>query len=185
MIMGTRGTYGFYKNGVSKLTYNHFDSYPENLGADIVKFVRSCTIEELNQIFDSIVMIDERSMPTLMQIKECEQWYDASVSNQTRTDWYCLLRNAQGDIFALKQGLKYMLNHKDFIKESLFCEWGYIINLDTNELEIYKGYQRRPNNNRYACKADEDGYYNCALIRSYPLDEISENWIKEVSEAAA
>lgn len=30
--MGTRGMYGFYRNGVTKATYNHFDSYPEWLG---------------------------------------------------------------------------------------------------------------------------------------------------------
>jgi len=33
--MGTRGAYGFRKNGIDKVTYNHFDSYPEQLGESL------------------------------------------------------------------------------------------------------------------------------------------------------
>mgnify|MGYP000980881510 CR=1 FL=1 len=50
--MGTRGTYGFYKNGVNKLAYMQFDSYPQYLGKHIVEFIRGTSIEEMNQIFD-------------------------------------------------------------------------------------------------------------------------------------
>lgn len=39
--MGTRGAYGFYKDGQNKLTYNHFDSYPEGLGNTVVDFCRA------------------------------------------------------------------------------------------------------------------------------------------------
>ena len=30
-----------------------------------------------------------------------------------------------------------MENGNDFITDSLFCEWAYIINLDTNKFEIF------------------------------------------------
>lgn len=30
--MGTRGALGFIKAGEHKVTYNHYDSYPEGLG---------------------------------------------------------------------------------------------------------------------------------------------------------
>ena len=39
--MGTRGLYGFRKNGVDKVTYNHYDSYPEYLGRNILEFIRN------------------------------------------------------------------------------------------------------------------------------------------------
>ena len=42
--MGTRGILGFRKNGLDKLAYNHFDSYPEELGANVVKFCRATSI---------------------------------------------------------------------------------------------------------------------------------------------
>ena len=37
--MGTRGLWGFRKDGKDKLTYNHFDSYPDCLGHTIVEFL--------------------------------------------------------------------------------------------------------------------------------------------------
>ena len=42
--MSTRGAYGFYKNGVDKITYNHYDSYFSGLGEEIVNFCRNTTI---------------------------------------------------------------------------------------------------------------------------------------------
>ena len=35
------------------------------------------------------------------------------------------------------KGLKYMLNGNNFLKNELFCEYGYVINLDENTLDIY------------------------------------------------
>ena len=59
-------------------------------------------------------------------------------------DWYCLLRHAQGDLNVYKNGLRYMIDNHDFIKDSLFCEYAYIINLDTKRLEFYVGFQKTP-----------------------------------------
>lgn len=38
VIMGTRGLVGFIILGRKRGFYNHFDSYPEGLGEDIVRF---------------------------------------------------------------------------------------------------------------------------------------------------
>lgn len=177
--MGTRGIYGFYKYGIDKITYNHFDSYPEGLGEDIVKFIHNTSILEMNEIFNKIILVNDNTIPTAEQIFECTEYYDNNVSSRTITDWYCLLRKAQGNLETYKSGLKYMIDNKDFIKDSLFCEWGYIINLDKNILEIYKGFQKTPNKNRYFYDGRErDGYYNCKLIKTFPLNNIPENWIE-------
>ena len=53
--MGTRGVFGFHKNGVDKITYNHYDSYPTGLGEEVVKFLKNHGVDELNTIFDSII----------------------------------------------------------------------------------------------------------------------------------
>ena len=178
--MGTRGMYGFYQNGVTKATYNHFDSYPEWLGKKIVDFIRNTTIEEMNEIFDRIIMVDENDKPTAEQIAECITYYNDMVSTGSVDDWYSLLRNAQGDLNAYKNGLRYMIDNSDFIKYSLFCEWAYIINLNDNVLEIYKGFQKSPQYNRYYIEESDSGYYNCRLLVKFPLDNIPENWLEEV-----
>ena len=169
--MGTRGLYGFRKNGVDKLTYNHWDSYPDYLGRIMVEFCKATTIEEMNEIFDRIVLVNENDNPTSAQIDECIKYYDGNVGNQDETDWYCLLREAQGNPSAYKNGLKYMIDNASFIKDSLFCEYAYIINLDTDCLEFYLGFQKKPcESNRYGTECDEDGYYPCRMASYYPLD---------------
>lgn len=173
--MGTRGCYGFRKNGADKLTYNHFDSYPDCLGHTMVKFCKATSISELNEIFDKLILVNESAKPTAEQIKECKQYYDGNVSRKTVEDWYCLLRNAQGDLDAYKNGLKYMIDNCGFIKDSLWCEYAYIINLDTEELEFWVGGQDKPDiYNRYGVERDGN-YYPCKMMASYPLATISLN----------
>ena len=175
--MGTRGIYGFRKNGVDKLSYNRYDSYPDYLGEQVCKFCAGYTLPEMNDLFDKIVMVDESAKPTNEQIGQCMSagLADLSVSTQKVDDWYCLLRNAQGDLTVLDKlvksgGVAYMIDNQEFIKDSLFCEFGYIINLDTNMLEFWVGFQREPQEgNRYG-EEQEDGYYPCALKAEFPLD---------------
>lgn len=168
--MGTRGCYGFRKNGMDKLTYNHFDSYPDWLGRKMIEFCKTTSIKEMNEIFDRLVLVNRHNKPTQEQIKECIDFYDGSVSNQTVEDWYCLLREAQGEPSAYKNGLKYMIENNDFIKDSLFCEYAYIVNLDDNCLEFYVGFQKTPDEiNRYGTEK-VDGYYPCRMVACYPLD---------------
>lgn len=174
--MGTRGLYGFRKNGVDKLTYNHYDSYPNVLGESVLCFISKFK-NELNKIYDNIIMVDETTTPTEEQIKECEKYADLDVSEQSLTDWYCLLRNAQGDLMSLGEGLKYMIDNHDFILDSLFCEFAYIINLDTNKLEYYLGFQKQlDETNRYVLETinEEFPYYPCRMVAEYDLDEITE-----------
>ena len=168
--MGTRGCYGFRKNGIDKLTYNHFDSYPDYLGRKIVEFCKETSIKKMNEIFNKIILVDENTKPTKEQITECLNYYNGNVSNQTVDDWYCLLREAQGDIDVYKNGLRYMIDDHDFIKNSLFCEYAYIINLDTNSLEFWVGFQKEPDvTNRYGTEK-EDGYYPCKMVAYYPIE---------------
>lgn len=172
--MGTRGIYGFRKNESDKLTYNHYDSYPEGLGRNVVEFINGHSIEDLNKIYDNIILVDEDSIPTQEQIEECKQWENLSVSKQDEQDWYCLLRDAQGDLSAYDRGLKYMIDNHDFIFDSLFCEYGYIINLDTNRLEIYVGFQKvQDETSRYVVEnKNETEYYPCKMVTEIDLQVI-------------
>jgi hypothetical protein len=54
-----------------------------------------------------------------------------------------------------KLGLK---NSKSFAADSLFCEWAYVINLDNDTLEIYKGF------NTKRLSKEERFYYLNSLI---------------------
>jgi len=161
--MGTRGAWGFRKDNIDKIAYNHYDSYPSGLGETIKHFIVKHSIEELEKTFYRIILIDGNTPPNEEQIKQCSKFLDLGVSNKTKQDWYCLLREAQGNPEAYVNDLVYMVDSAAFLKDSLFCEWAYIINLDTKRLEIYEGCQKRAQKNRY---------YNCKLQFEVDLDKV-------------
>lgn len=184
--MSTRGVYGFRKDGMDKLSYNHFDSYPGGLGMTMAGFAGSYNMETLCKLFDKIRLVPELEKPTPEEWQECAAvpflWEGKTQKPLEDTGWYGILHRAMGKprylIEAMECGVTpFMLDSNAFIKDSLFCEHGYIINLDTGRFEYWKGFQTEPDpENRYGTEADEadwreDAYYPCKMLWSLPLDE--------------
>ncbi len=185
--MGTRGLYGLRKNGIDKCTYNHYDSYPDWLGREVLKFCATNNFNRLSTFFNNIEMVREDDVPTTLHIAICKQngYANFNVSSQSETDWYCLLRNLQGNFKEYTECINryytvFMIDDIDFIKDSLFCEYAYIINLDNKSLEFYVGFQKTPQtDNRYGVYPDDRGYYPCKLALVIPLADIGFNNIDE------
>jgi hypothetical protein len=180
--MGTRGAVGFYKkiNGraIHKVAYNHFDSYPSGLGDGVLKMISERSIDDLNEMFDKITMVNENKKPNAKQVKRCKELglVNLGVSSQSVDDWYCILRNAQGSLESYAD-VGFMGDGFSFMGDSLFCEWAYIINLTDNTLEVYEGFQRSKPKGRYSRRGkNSDGYYWVGLVASYPLDEIPQEF---------
>lgn len=184
--MSTRGLYGFRKGGIDKTTYNHSDSYPEWLGEKISKFCAAVTPEQMSAFFDRIIMVDEESTPTKEQQDYCTAagWYNPYVGEKSPAHWYNLLRELQGNMAELDKAVRsdkdfYMIDSSEFIKDSLFCEYAYIVNLDTGMLEFWKGWQKVPQEgNRYGVEPrmeeglrDVTKYYPCRLALEIPLTD--------------
>lgn len=191
--MGTRGAYGFRINGQDKVSYHHFDSYPTGLGIEIMNFISKTSIEEMKEIAEKIILVEQGSVPTEKQIKVCEPYTNLDVSNRSKADWYCLLREAQGNLDVHKN-IPYMIDSKEFLADSLFCEWAYIVNLDNGMLEIYIGFNHNKDaKGRYASLSDgspyREGrtpYYGVVLINEITLESLykaTESKIKRKCEA--
>ena len=178
--MGTRGAIGFISDKKEYITYNHFDSYPDGLGNDVLNFLNSTrlTVDVMKERVKEIRLINERKdEPTDEDIKKCmlAKTVNTGVSEQSFQDWYCLLREAQGKLDKyLEVGI--MPDNHDFLLDSLFCEWAYIINLDTSKLEVYKGFNRNQNGKgRYAKKylktehRETVEYYGVTLVAEIDL----------------
>ena len=187
--MSTRGLYGFRKDGIDKCTYNHSDSYPEQLGRRILTFCKNNTAENLSDFFERIVVVNGDSMPTKDQIQylsnayfeDGEDWYNALISAQKEDEncyWYDVLRNVQGNFVAYQKLLDsedtvYMTNDISFIRNSSCCQYAYIVNLDEGVLECYVGFQKKPQKeNRYGTRKRKR-YYPCRLVVKIPLSTIS------------
>ena len=142
--MGTRGAFGVRVNGVDKVGYNQFDSYPSGRGVEVLKFVRGMVDKNVSPTLEldyktkatALVVVDDDKKPTKAQRTALKKWSNLEVSEQKLTDWYCLLHSTHGDIAkTLESG--YIVDHLSFLTDSLFCEWAYIINFDERTLEVY------------------------------------------------
>lgn len=81
-----------------------------------------------------------------------------------------------------------MTNDNEFIYDSLFCEWAYIVNLDDGVFEVYMGAQTsKHTNGRYHDRKSIPHafgiaeYYPCALIATFKIDDIPNDWIATIS----
>jgi hypothetical protein len=185
--MGTRGSVGVIVDGKYLGIYNHCDSYPGGLGEEVVAFVKETVkkktgLSSLKRNMRKVEEIKQGQEPTDEQIEAYKQYADLSVSKQTYKDWYCLLRNIQGiDTFReiAKGKLKHCSFGSDFIKDSLFCEYAYVINLDDNTLEFYRGFQKESQEGNRFGTEPSDGYYPCKMVGKCPLKRIPKDWAKK------
>lgn len=170
--MGTRGAYGFTVAGKSKISYNHYDSYPSCLGKSIVNFLSCNNIVAIENFAKSVKMVDANKKPTVSQIKKLTS---LDINVEKNNDWYNLLRSHQGELQELYSAkIPFMTNEENFMKDSLFCEYAYIINLDEGVLEYYVGFNKTPIlEGRFAnAPHNEGGYYPVRLIKTYPLADL-------------
>lgn len=202
--MGTRGALGVRLGGHDKIAYNHFDSYPDALGHDTIKALTVLladrpTFEQAVKDLQPVPKDAEGNAikPTPEQIEKLKQYADTGVSNQSLTDWYCLLRQAQGDLQKTVCAGFYE-DSNDFMKDSLFCEYAYIANLDDHVLECYVGFQNKEHkkgryaaldvqvdkqkaqNNKYG--DNERVYYPVALLGTIPFGLIEVDPVAAVAK---
>ncbi|MEU2258447.1 hypothetical protein ABZ540_35370 [Nocardia xishanensis] len=178
--MGTRGFISFVAGGQEKTTYNHSDSYPNGLGLEVLGWLRTAvtSLDVLTAKITNLLVVDPDSTPTPAQIDRLRQYADLAVSQGSLDDWYCLLRNTQGDPEAiLDAGV--IEDASSFPLDSLWAEYGYLIDTDTSVFETYVGGQIRPHDRgRFAHRRIPgrnpilDTYYPVALVASWPLNAL-------------
>lgn len=175
--MGTRGAWGFYKDGVTKATYNHLDSYPSCLGQVMKEFCMVNDPADFEEIFNELKMVNANDVPSVDDYIKLGTYRNNGV-NGGADEYYDLLRETQGEpqCYINDPNLKVMIDSGNFLQDSLFCEWAYIINLENNELEIYRGFIKSPpKNSRYYDGGEtREGYYPVDMVKSIPFESLDE-----------
>jgi hypothetical protein len=175
--MGTRGFYGFVVKGEEKIGYTHWGGHPEGVGIDLLTWASGVSPEEWDEIKElaaAVRPVTNEIAPTDEDIEKCKPWTDLGVSERSTSDWYCLLRHAQGDVAGMLE-TGYVMDNHEFPLDSLMCEGGALVDLDTMRFEYYHGFIHEPHQDgRYASRLPDgrDGYYPCRLAASWPLDEL-------------
>lgn len=180
--MGTRGFVGFQANNRETISYNHWDSYPDGLGLTVLNFVRHFTTDTENLYREqaaNLHHVDENVKPTRDEVVKLIKYSNLSVSERDAEDWYCLLRETHGNPTAIL-GCGYAEHAPEWPKDSLFCEWGYLVDFDTRKLEVYQGFQTTPpRSGRWAGQSprpryegDSGGYHAVNLVATYDFDDL-------------
>lgn len=175
--MGTRGFIGFVADGTEKIGYNHFDSYPEGLGVEVLGWLRNALTthpEVLVEQIQSLRVIDGDAEPTDAEIEQFKGTYDPNVGGRSdRPTWYQLLRGTQGDPAAIVRAGA-IEDASNFPADSLFAEWGYVIDVDARTFEVYRGFQTEVHSKgRFAQRpVAKTGYQPVALAESWTLDAL-------------
>lgn len=188
--MGTRGAVGVKSGGQLFITYNHWDSYPSELGRDMVDFCRDLTEETvvtLKERFKHVKIVEEDGKATPEEQKKYIDagFYDATVSAQSSEEWYCLLRKLQGMGFlkaVLEGKCQHWIDSQEFLKNSLSCEYAYIIDLDEEDLWFFQGFNKEEDKNSplpFPQVPERDGdnrYYPVRFKGKAALTKIPDDW---------
>ena len=175
--MGTRGAVGFRLNGEDYINYNHYDSYPEHSGCYVLQQLRYWMGSPVEQL---------AAAPTVVWIDRLKERV-AAMKPLARLEW-------AGDRLDACLAHGVYAPAADFLRDSLFCEWAYIVNLDAKTLDVYTGFCRRKHTKgRYSSwePAVRTGSmtqpcYAVALIQEFDFDALPEEgvFITEVRRAA-
>ncbi len=200
--MGTRGAVGFRHNQKDYITYNHYDSYPTCAGVGVIMTIikqklfddkyRQQAIEKLEslQLINSEKTFEPEELENIRNNIEAlgleNNTFDPTRFGNGKVDAYYVLNPIQRHINAYihpKHTIPYMIDSHEFMANSLYCEWAYIINFDTNSLEIYEGFNKNKNAaGRYAGKQRErernyepkEQFYGVSLIGEIPFEAVRE-----------
>jgi hypothetical protein len=188
ITMGTRGFTGVVIKGEAKFAYQQFDSYPSGVGAELLEWLQGLQPREWEKVAQQAVelqMIPENTEPPSEMVLKAREMdiINLGVSTQSETDAYCVARGAQGDLEKILE-LGYAVGHPMWPADSLFCEWGYLVNFDEMTLEVYEGFQKGEVVGRFASldPGNDPDYSPVTLRATFPLSDLptTEVFVKEL-----
>lgn len=188
--MGTRSlTVVRFKNEYKVAQYCQWDGYPSGVGINILRLLKKIKIEEFKKSVDEVSFLTKEEFDFLIkEIDEHKKWN----SHYSIRDNYPELSNEIGpDILKniLFKNTKKLVNGLNFAANSLFCEWAYVIDLDKDTFEVFKGFNEFPldkSERFYFLERTQsiDGYYPVKLLATYSLDDLpDENDLCKLNES--
>ena len=71
--------------------------------------------------------------------------------------------------------VEFLSDYREFAGDSLFCEWAYVIDLDNETFEIYKGFNKNPldeSDRFFNIQKEESEYKPVKLLKSYSIRDL-------------
>jgi hypothetical protein len=133
--MSTRGLVAIRLNGLLRGVYSRYDSYPSFLGAKVVLSIK-----------DALLPFQSKYKTVLCKNAKKVSWgNEDSLSLSPELLPYVLLPRALGLIHpdgAVREyhaKLNHLRDDANFLNDKLFCEWAYILDLDSKQFTMICG----------------------------------------------
>ena len=182
--MGTRNLTAVMKDGEYKVAqYGQWDGCPEGQGLTILNFIRTNrNIENLKAALSKVRFLDEEGQDKdfMEEYKnnapawsndpdnrtpEQIRWFESYISGDLGGEILKSIADSDDDEIVIK-------NDIDFASDSLFCEWAYVLDFDSNTFEVFRGFCSEPHDGRFTGSKSKDGYYPVTLFKSFHLDNL-------------
>lgn len=187
--MGTRNLTAVYYNGEYRIAqYGQWDGYPEGQGHTVLEFLNNpkVDLEKFKEYLMKLSWITEEEYRTRWAeagANPDSDFVDMKIAEDFRELYPELSRDTGAGVLERvyeKKGELKLQNNIEFAQDSLFCEWAYVIDLDANTLEVYRGFVLEPIEgderffNEEPPEKNKTGntYYPISLFHRYSLEEL-------------
>ena len=173
--MGTRNLTLVFHNGDYRVAqYGQWDGYPSGQGATVIQFIHDRN--SADDWADFFVQLGRCSFLTAEQEQALDKQLKATDEPLDSINPY-ITRNHGARILQLIHDSPHhpieLQDSRAFAATGLFCEYAYLIDLDSGTLEMYVGFNQDLTRcvGRFADLDGEDSYTPITLVGTWPLDK--------------
>jgi len=178
--MGTRNLTCVVVDGEYKVSqYCQWDGYPKGQGSTILDFLSKVNIDALREkVKDLHGYTDEEIEKIFDGYGNGSAWLTLEESDRLKQEHPELHRDTGAmilEMIMLDDYIEGVHNNLEFARDSLFCEWAYVIDLDKNTFEVYRGFNKEPlrDSERFSSMGSSDnGYYPVKHFVTFDLDKL-------------
>lgn len=184
--MGTRHLVAVIYKGKRRIAqYGQFDGYFTGVGSDVFNFIMNVwKPDEFEKHVAELSFYKRGELNTLY--KECNKSQDAATA-VLRENPAVSNHFSTGVLYAVQNGtVKKVVDSWSFGADSLFCEYAYVINLDTEVVECYVGFNKGKAKGRFArlkpVRSYGNEYNQCTLFKKVPFSKITATLAEELEK---
>ena len=167
--------------------YGQWDGYPSGQGVTILNFLKTHDMAILAKQLEKVRFAndeDNKKKEEFFKSIGCKDgWMNGDQAVLYHKEYPYASRDIGGEILEMIYNSTdeeiVLVDSSNFANDSLFCEWGYVVNLDTMQLEVYKGFiseQPETPDTRFGnVKSDsEEKYYPIQPCGIFDIDRLPE-----------
>jgi len=196
--MGTRHFIGVIKDKEFKIAqYGQWNGYYTGQGLTVENFILGKgNVKKLKESLNKVRFLDEegidkefideynRLAPKYVgdpetRTPEMVKWHDRYVSRDIGA-------NILSSVTHFSDEEMLLVDRRDFPYDSLFCEYAYVLDLDRDILEIYKGFNKSPVDDQerfYKEFPDENGYFPIKIVMEIAFEDIKSGFMIELAKS--